>query len=96
MQALIQRVCVCVCNHISYKLLPCLQILHSQNKTTSEARQDMLNDHSLVLRAEAGTALGLPGEAICEACERTCIQEPPTPGGGAGGHSKLHTVNSWT
>ena len=75
MQALIQGVCVCVCDHISHKLLRPLQILHSQNKTTSDPSQGMLNDH-LLLRAETGTALGLSGEAICEASERTCVQVP--------------------
>ena len=85
---------MCVCTHISYKLLPCLQILHSQNKTASDTRQDRLNDHSLVLRAAARTALGLAGEALCEARERTCIQVPPPWGGGGvgtleGTHSKL-------
>ena len=96
MQALIQGVCVCVCVHISHKLLPPLQILHSQNKTTSDPSQGMLNDHSLLLRAETGTALGLSGEAICGGLVRGPVCRYPPPATPGWGHSKLHTVNSWT
>ena len=39
---------------------------------------------------ETGTALDLSGEAICQVCERTCVQVPPTGRGTLKAtHSKL-------